>query len=176
MNITAHLHKFESIANDWMMALDTYDERNFNCKPDQESWSIGQVYYHLVHGTQNFHLRMVRQCMDNPAHAHEKKTFPGKIVFFMGRFPPIRIKVPPSDMYTPKQPESIAAIRRDLNTLIGTMPTIANELSQKQHQGKAQHPRFGYLSGDEWFAMIQMHFRHHLYQKNRLDSFLQKGA
>ncbi|HNI11033.1 MAG TPA: DinB family protein, partial [bacterium] len=82
MNITAHLHQFESIANDWMMALDTYDERKFNRAPDQESWSIGQVYYHLVHGTQNFHLRMVRQCMDNPDHAHEKKTFPGKIVFF----------------------------------------------------------------------------------------------
>lgn len=176
MNINKHLKKFESIASVWLKALVTYDENNFARKPDDDNWSIGQVYYHLTRGTQNFHLRMVRQCIDNLTNAHEKKAFPGKIVFFTGSFPAIRVKVPPSNMYTPKQPESISEMHQELNTLIEVMRTVAQELSQKRDQGKTQHPRFGYLNGDEWFAMIQMHFRHHLHQKKRLDDFLKKGA
>jgi hypothetical protein len=36
------------------------------------------------------------------------------------------------------------------------------------------HPRLGAVNGKEWFALVDMHYRHHLHQFNRLKTFLEK--
>ncbi|MEW5597133.1 DinB family protein, partial [Peribacillus frigoritolerans] len=39
---------------------------------------------------------------------------------------------------------------------------------------KVQHRRMGYLNAEEYFQLIEMHFRHHLRQKERIDRVLLK--
>jgi hypothetical protein len=173
MHTQKTLERFESVAQEWMRALNIYSDQNFLQKQDENSWSIGQVYNHLVNGTNRFHLQMIAACLEGRGKEMKGgKKFPGKFVFFTGSFPNTKIKVPPSETYTPKQPAGREAIREGLQQLIQTMRTTADKVSGAPVTMKAEHPAFGYLNAHEWFDLIEMHFRHHLRQKKRLDQFL----
>lgn len=173
MDTQKTLKKFETVAQEWVRALDTYSDQNFLQKPDEQSWSIGQVYNHLVTGTNRFHLQQIATCMENRGKEMKGgKKFPGKFVFFTGSFPNTRIKVPPSATYTPKQPDGREVMREGLIQLIQTMRDAAAKLPPASPTMKTEHPAFGYLNAEEWFRLIEMHFRHHLRQKKRLDHFL----
>lgn len=173
MNHQKTFEQFESVAQKWINALDSYTEEQFAKKPDEHSWSIGQVCNHLVNGTNRFHLHNIALCLDGKGKDMSgEKKFPGRIVFFLGSFPPVRIKVPSSENYTPKQPSSIGEMRTGFIQLIETMRGTAGKIGMAGHLIKTEHPALGYLNAHEWFALIEMHFRHHLRQKVRLDQFL----
>jgi len=168
-------YQFEKTARLWLVSLNDYTEEQFARKPE-EPWSIGQVYFHLVVGTERFHLRACRKCLEHRAEVMEGgKTMPGKIVFLFGSFPPAKIRVPPSDDYTPKQPLSRAEMREGLLKLIETMRTLAPQIAHASPVQKWKHPALGMLNAEEWYRLIEMHFRHHLRQKKRLDKFLAHG-
>jgi len=166
-------YHFEKTARVWLVALNEYTDEQFARKPSETQWSIGQVYYHLVMGTQNFHLRACKRCFEHRGEVTEGgKTLPGKIVFLLGSFPSAKIRVPPSPEYTPKQPESRAEMREGLLKLIETMRALAPQIDQASPVQKWKHPALGMLNAIEWYRLIEMHFRHHLRQKARLDKFL----
>jgi hypothetical protein len=52
------------------------------------------------------------------------------------------------------------------------MNTVATLISESQFNGKTKHPGLGYFSAKEWLQFANMHFRHHLRQKKRIDVFL----
>jgi hypothetical protein len=167
------LSQFEKTAEIWLTSLSQYSEEQFAKKPDANSWSIGQVYSHLVNGTRRYQLQQVVQCLETrPTAGNLQKKLPGKLVFLLRSFPPMRVKVPPSETYTPKQPQNIEAIRIGLEELIIIMQATERKLSSASETSKTSHPAFGFLNAREWFQLIEMHFRHHLHQKKRLDSFL----
>ncbi|MBL7994327.1 DinB family protein [bacterium] len=173
MNLQKILTRFESVANEWLLSLDTYSEEQFTKKPDADSWSIGQAYNHLIAGTNRFHLQHIGLCLDGKGKEMKGgKKFPGKFVFLTGSFPAAKIKVPPSEAYTPKQPAGIAEMRSGLTQLMEKMRETSAKIAAASDSMKTEHPAFGYLNAHEWFAMIEMHFRHHLRQKKRLDQFL----
>jgi hypothetical protein len=175
MHPSKSLTKFNKVLAVWEQALDGYSEADFLRKPDEDAWSIGQVYVHLVGSAKVFHLRQATQCLENPAHQNEGKTMPGRIVYFLGGMLPMRIKVPPSPQYTPPQPQSIGEIREKIAALKPLMTEMADRIAQQSGSGKTTHPAFGHLNAEEWFQLIDMHFRHHLRQKRRLDTFLANG-
>ncbi|MNG40670.1 hypothetical protein D3C84_1293620 [compost metagenome] len=39
-------------------------------------------------------------------------------------------------------------------------------------KGKVQHGGFGWLNAREWYGLVDMHFLHHLRQKNELEQSL----
>jgi hypothetical protein len=164
------LSAFERSAEIFRGALASYTEEQFAAKPDADSWSLGQMYFHLVNGTQVYHMRQISNCLAGSETGGKK--LPGKIFFFIGSFPPVRVKVPPSEAYTPKQPADIAAMRDGLEIVIGKMRELSKTISVSESIGKAQHPAFGFLSALEWYQLIEMHFRHHLKQKNRLEKLI----
>jgi hypothetical protein len=167
------LSQFEKTACLWLASLSQYSEEQFAQKPNADSWSIGQVYNHLVAGTRLFPLQQIAQCLEGKqTEKNVGKKFPGKLTFFLGSFPPIRIKVPPSDTYTPKQPPNIEAEKTGLEKLVKIMGETEQKLSGASEIPKTAHPAFGFLNAREWFHLIEMHFRHHLRQKKRLDRFL----
>jgi hypothetical protein len=164
--------KYKQVAGIWESELDTYSDEQFTKKPSEESWSIGQVYGHLVIGTMNYHIRQIEQCLLSDENQKEKKTFPGKLMFFIKSFPPVRIKVPPSPTYTPQQPESKKTIVAEMQLLQEKLRDLSVEIDTAVHFGKTKHPALGYLNAGEWYQLIIMHFRHHLRQKKRIDSFI----
>lgn len=169
-------YQFEKTARFWLVSLNDYTEEQFARQPAGQ-WSIGQVYYHLVVGTEKLHLRACQKCLEHRAELLEGgKTLPGKIVFGLGSFLPAKIHVPPSDDYTPKQPQSRAAMREGLLKLIEAMRALAPQIDHASPVQKWKHPALGMLNAEEWYRLIEMHFRHHLRQKARLDKFLKTLA
>ena len=167
------LSDFEKTAEIWRSSLEHYSEEQFSRKPDGNGWSIGQVYNHLVGGTRRYQLRQIAACLDGKGtHNGEGKTISGMIVFALGRFLPARIKVPPSDAYTPKQPGGIQEIRAGLHHLIEAIREAGKALEGATEIQKTRHFILGALNAREWYQLTEMHFRHHLRQKGRLDQFL----
>lgn len=81
----------------------------------------------------------------------------------------MKIKVPPSPDYTPAQPESIEQIRDGIARVCLAVRETADAITASDLGGKVAHPAFGYLDATEWFGMIEMHWRHHVRQKRRVD-------
>ena len=163
------LARFNGTVDVWEAALENYSEAQLRQRPDAESWSMGQVYAHLVEGTLRFHLEQVKACLSGSGYARAGKTFPGRVAYWLGAFPPVRIKVPASPAYTPRQPESKAHVQERLAVLRQEMARTAARLAQGPEGGKTKHPAFGYLGAREWYQLIDMHFRHHLRQKRRIE-------
>jgi hypothetical protein len=175
MNNSKTLKKFEKTLELWKNELTKYDLKTLIKKPDSQSWSIGQVYIHLINATLNFHLQQVKICLENTENLEKKKNFRGIITYnILGSFPPIKIKVPPSEFYTPKQPDNKEQIIQGLDKVKEEMKSTLPKLENKK-QGKTNHPGFSYLNGNEWYRLIEMHFRHHLRQKERIDQYLKSG-
>lgn len=162
--------KFLEIAKRWLKDLDHYGEHQFRKKPDENSWSVGQLYDHLIHGTYNFHLQEIRNCLEKRNGAESgKKKFKGQILFTLGSFPPVKIKGIGGNN-EPAQPEKPELVKDEFFRFIKVMQKVAQELDQhKDNSYKTMHPTLGMLSGMEWYQLIEMHFRHHLRQKKVLD-------
>jgi hypothetical protein len=176
-NTSAVLSEFEKIANIWLDALNGYTEQQFALKPDAHSWSIGQVYYHLVKGTRAFHLQQIARCCEGKdVETGKGKSIPGKLTYLLGSFPPMKITVPPSESYTPKQPDSRESIRAELTALMATMREDEQKVAAAPEDQKTNHRGFGYLNAHEWYQLVEMHFRHHLRQKARIDAFLKTAG
>jgi DinB superfamily len=153
--------------------LPKYSADDFCKKQSEEAWSIGQMYQHLVKGTMVFHAKFAKDALATTENSSEGKTMPGKISYLIGGFPPIKIKVPASDEYTPPQPKSKEAVMEDFVNLKIQLKDLAEKIDASNSKGKTKHPGFGYLTALEWFQMIEMHFKHHLRQKKRLDTLLE---
>ncbi len=167
-------HRFIELMKPWEKALDEYSMEELMRKPGSESWSMGQLYMHLVPGTLGYHVPAFEQALNSSEGKRKRKNFKGIMVFYLIKgFPPKKIKVPPSDTYTPKQPQSKEALKEGMAELKQKMKSLSGRFAMDKG-GKVQHPALGYLNAKEWYKLIVYHFEHHLLQKKALDEFLGK--
>ncbi|MUT67443.1 DinB family protein [Paenibacillus sp. NEAU-GSW1] len=186
MDTKETLRKFEETVSVYIRELDGSSLDQLLWKPAEDEWSLGQMYMHLIRSAQFMQLRNAALCLEpggSPEVSRAGKTKPGEDLFKTGSFPPDRIRVPPSPQYTPPQPESkeqlVGGLRDTVRRMVEIEPTIASEFDPvtqvRLEPGKeivrntVLHPRFGGLNALEWFRLIEMHYRHHLLQKMRLD-------
>lgn len=173
------LAAFEATVERYVMELDSLGLEQLRSKPDKETWSIGQMYVHLIQSAQYLHLQNVDQCLASGEETWMpmgQKTERGKAVFESGSFPPIPIRVPASLEYTPCQPENKEQLLVGLRSVVERMKRTESGLIQASEEHKMVHPGFGPLHAQEWFLLIEMHYRHHLLQLARLQEFLQSNA
>ncbi len=175
MNNKQTLNNFLENIKIWEQELPNYEFSDLLKQEDNANWSLGQVYMHLINGTLSFHLKQLELCIHSSENKHLKKNFKGFLSYkLLKGIPPIKIKVPPTPAYTPKQPENIGEITNGLSVLKEKM-TNALQLFKEDQKGKTEHPGFGFLNAEEWYKLIEMHFLHHLRQKKRIDSYLQNS-
>ncbi len=165
---------FLSVFATWQDALYTYTESQLKEKTSPEGWTLGQVYNHLINSALFFHLKQVELCCAGNENQHARKNFKGFLSFhFLNGFPPIKIKVPPSETYTPMQPESKQEIQEKMN-LVKEKMAATLVLFETNKKGKTAHPAFAFLNAEAWYKIIEMHWRHHLRQKESMDGLLTK--
>jgi len=190
MNTKETLRKFEETVSGYIRELDGFSLEQLLWRPAKDEWSLGQMYVHLIRSAQFMHLRNIALCLapnGNGAVSSPGRTKQGEELFNAGSFPPERVWVPPSPQYTPLQPESKEQLMEGLRDTVRRMGEIepavaaafdleAQALSEPEKdtvfdlvQNTVVHPRFGGLNALEWFQLIEMHYRHHLLQKKRLD-------
>ncbi|GLX67231.1 DinB family protein [Paenibacillus glycanilyticus] len=170
------LQAFESAVERYREELGPLRMEQLLAKPSEEEWSVGQMVVHLIRSAQYMHLRNVDQCIaggDLVLAGTGVKTENGKAAFELGSFPPIRIRVPASPQYTPQQPDTKEQLIEGLRDVWERMKRTEPELIRAPLENTVPHPSFGALNAVEWFLLIEMHYRHHFLQLERLKDFLE---
>lgn len=173
------LNSFETTVERYVAELNLLSMDELLEKENEEEWSIGQMYMHLIQSALFMQLRNIDHCLTNnehTVHSDEVKTELGSQVFEAEQFPPVRVKVPASPQYTPLQPESKEQLAQGLQQVVERMRATASVLvPEKAVTGsKVLHPRLGALNAREWFHLIEMHYKHHFLQLDRLKMNLGK--
>ncbi|MEP6750508.1 MAG: DinB family protein, partial [Bacteroidota bacterium] len=153
----------------WIKALKHYSFIQLCTKPSPESWSPGQMYLHLVSDT-NFYIRQIKTCISSNDNAMEEASPFAKKMFLNNDFPDAIIEGDPSNAQIP-QPVSKEHLMGLMLNLKNEINAVAILISTTACKGKTKHPGFNYFSAEEWLQFADMHFRHHLRQKKRIDDF-----
>lgn len=168
---TEALQQFEKTVNHYLTELDTISMEQLLWQPGEGEWSLGQMFQHLIQSALYMQLKNIDRCLEGGVEtlgAEAEMTGQGKAVFAEGSFPPVRVHVPPSPQYTPVQPESKEQLVQGLNTVVERMRETLPKLVQASSHSTVPHPRFGPLNANEWYLLIEMHYRHHFLQLDRL--------
>ncbi|WP_339274609.1 DinB family protein [Paenibacillus sp. FSL W8-0426] len=169
------LQSLEETIGQYLSELNNLDMEQLLHKRCEEEWSVGQMYMHLIQSALFMHLKNVDQCLADHDFSWStvgEKTEEGKAVFKLGSFPQVRIRVPASPQYTPQQPQNKEQLTDGLNRVMERMKSKEPDLYQAPDHKKVPHPRLGELNAKEWFMLIEMHYRHHLLQLERLKNDL----
>ncbi|ASS97171.1 DinB family protein [Peribacillus simplex] len=166
--------RFEQVATYYIEELSKYSLDEFTRKPSEDEWSLGQMYNHLINGTLYLHLKAIKQCANGTTSDGGKKTEIGESIFKEGTFPPIRLKGPDTPDFTPPNPTGKEEVKEGLLQIIEKMQEIEKSSLTFRTARKFSTEEWDYLNAEEYFQLIEMHFRHHLRQKERIDQFLLK--
>jgi hypothetical protein len=165
-----NLEGFNLTMDNWITALDGYSYLQLCSKPLPASWSVGQVYVHLIEETK-FYFEQIEICVVTNDHSEQNPTEEGESMLRNNSFPDQMLEGGPANAHI-QQPVSKEELMISFKNLKDEMNRMAALIAATEFKGKTRHPGLGYFSAAQWFQFAEMHFRHHLRQKERIDDFL----
>ncbi|MCS6796009.1 MAG: DinB family protein [Raineya sp.] len=172
INLAEITEKIQMHLQVYSNSLTAYSDEAFIFKADENTWSLGQMYEHLLISTE-FFMAQVRGCLKEEKGGWEgEKTPVGEQIFAFGSFPPIEIKVP-EKYQTAGEPVAKAKsfYQERFAELIQDLPSLQKEIEANPTNYKRKHAIFGMITASEWFWCIEAHLRHHFRQKEKLEKF-----
>ncbi|MFC4874371.1 DinB family protein [Negadavirga shengliensis] len=169
INVHQLTKKFNVIIDYWLTELKGYSFDQLLLQPDQNSWSMGQVYAHIIEET-GFFFQQVRICLSDNENSAKSMSEGAKELFLTNAFPNKKLVGPPEIVVG--QPGNKIQLQVGLMDLYDQANDLGKEISNNDNSGKTKHPGHGYLDAREWYQYAEMHLRHHIRQKDRIDSFL----
>jgi DinB family protein len=168
------IEDFNQTIDEWIKESERYNFTQLSAKPSPASWSMGQLYMHLIQST-HFFIRQIKICTSGNDNINEEAFDAAKAMFRNNEFPDLLLEGPPSNATTP-QPVSKEYLVTELQHLKDEINKEGALISASQYRGKTKHFGLGYFTANEWLQFAEMHFRHHLRQKKRLDDFLKENS
>ncbi|RNB80150.1 DinB family protein [Brevibacillus fluminis] len=151
--------------------LQTYSLEQMRYIPEPGSWSLGQMYSHVILVGMEY-LDNVEACSQAKEEQPLGKTKGGEQLFARGGFPPIKIKLPDVPENTPSNTESKEDLAAGLDRVQQRLMEWCEKVGEVNPRAKVEHGGFGWLNAREWFDLVEMHFRHHGRQKQELEQRL----
>ena len=167
------IEDFNQTIDTWIDALQRYSIEDLTAKPSPDSWSMGQLYNHIIDETE-FYVGRIRICTSSNRNSNREMSMEGKEMFRNNAFPDERLKGAPSNSRIP-QPKSKEELVKKFMDLRMAMNDTAVVMKETFFNGKAKHPGHNYLNASEWLQFADMHMRHHLRQKKRIDDSLRSS-
>ncbi|MEO5599762.1 MAG: DinB family protein [Cyclobacteriaceae bacterium] len=164
------IENFNRTIDLWIKELGHYSFIQLCAKPPSNSWSLGQVYRHLIDDAK-YYIKQVKICVAINDYANEQAAHDAKTMFCNNNFPDEILEGSPANTHMP-QPDNKDQLLNDLLNLKSEINKVAVMISKTSFNGKTKHPGLDYFSATEWFQFADMHFRHHLRKKKRIDEFL----
>lgn len=164
------IQSFTHIIDIYIKELEHYNFMQLCAKPTPNSWSLGQMYMHLIADT-TYYIEQIKICVASNADAAEEASADAKIMFLNNDFPDEALEGAPDNAYIP-QPDSKEQLTNNLINIKVEMNKMVVLISGTLFKGKTKHPGHDYFSAKEWLQFAEMHFRHHVRQKKRIDDFL----
>jgi hypothetical protein len=167
---TKGIKEFDQAIDHWIQQLDHYSWSQLSAKPSPSSWSIGQIYVHLIEAT-HFFVKQINIATSSNDNIDGEAYPQAKAMFNNDALPDVLLDGPPSNALTP-QPESKDRLLAGLEQLKIEVRTAKQGIEKSTFKGKTKHFGLGYFTATEWLHFAEMHMRHHLRQKKRLDAYL----
>lgn len=167
------IDQFNNTIDIWITELEQYRFDELLAKPDAAGWSLGQVFMHVIEDTR-YYIEQIEFCLNHCSFISENMSESAKAMFLKNELPDVRIKGDPSVSENVRQPVSKELLQEEMMELKQEMNMIWKKIIDSGRKGKAKHPGLGYFSEQEWVQFAEMHLRHHLKQKERLDILLAK--
>ena len=165
------LKRFNETIEKWITYLDDYTLIMLQQQPNAESWSLGQVYVHIVQDTQYFigeiKASLALKSDDSEKEMHEY----AKAVFQHNEFPDMFVPNP-SNSPGLRQPASKAELLQSLQLIKEEINQLCAQADFSAAKGKTEHPGLHFFNALEWLQFAEIHMRHHLRQKSRIDAQL----
>jgi hypothetical protein len=161
---------FNDTLNNWAEALSMYSFSELKATPIPGRWSLGQIYMHLMQESE-FFFEQVKTCASNDENAEEQMLPEGREMFLNNGFPDQLIEGPPTNALV-TQPDSKEYLVGRLGDLRSQIEFLAEFIATTSFNGKTRHPGLGFFDAGEWFQFTEMHLRHHLRQKARVEKAL----
>ncbi|TWI88949.1 DinB family protein [Chitinophaga japonensis] len=138
-------------------------------QPQPGSWSMGQVYVHIIGDTAWFADQM-EACLLNNINSEQEMHEHAKAIFRNNRFPDGPLENP-ANAGMP-QPQSREALLQGLTAIHEKVNRLYARFDFSAATGKTEHPGFRFFNAAEWLQFAEMHMRHHQRQKQRIDDAL----
>jgi hypothetical protein len=171
------LTAFKAHVAKWKELVEKYELEELTRKPNEASWSLGQVCYHVIMMHEVFYMKHAWQCLnkeEGAAITGGSKNFMGRIIFFFKSIPPMKIKMPDSHAFEPPQPESKKQLIIDFEKVLMQMEEVYAQLPNADLNIRSKHPMLDMLNAWEWFQGAEFHAKHHFLQAQRVEKFLGK--
>ena len=155
----------------WISELNKFSHDQLLLKPDTNSWSMGQLYMHILNDT-NWYINQMNLSIEDTQNCHREMNEEGKALFERSSFEDKKIAGDPILSAQIKQPQSIDSLIKDYTILKDEMNLVWKKMYEASSHGKSEHPGLGYFTGHQWLRFAEMHMRHHLKQKDNIENFL----
>lgn len=166
----AVIQQLNNTVNQWLGYLENYTIGQLHMQPGAGSWSIGQVYTHIISETEYF-IGQAKKCLAHNNDYDKQMHANAAAMFKANSFPAILIEGPATGKYI-AQPVSKEAVIKELQLLQHEANEVYNKLIESNAAGKTQHPGLLFFNAIEWLQFADMHMRHHIRQKERIDAVL----
>ncbi|MDO3628471.1 DinB family protein [Mucilaginibacter sp. BT774] len=167
---TILLNAFNETIRKWIGFLEDYTLEMLCKKPDDKSWSLGQVYTHITDDTAWFVVQMAAAMQtsdDSEKEMHEH----ARAMLQNNSFPDMMIEGPATNTYI-KQPETKDEMKQKLLAIEAEVNNLYASFDASKTTGKTRHPGLLYFNTLDWLQFAEMHLRHHFKQKKRIDEKL----
>lgn len=177
MNTTKLIIRFNQKAKEWMTELENYDERAIHLRPIEGSWSVSEVYDHVMRVTRSYQIPNLKSSLTESAKRKKRKNKYGIAVFNLGIRKNIHMKMEefPTSLvsaFTPVQRNKDELVQ-DFASFILEVNGLQDFLMKSNKRNKQYHPMFGDIDTTEWFALIELHMWQHDKQRRKLKSYLE---
>ena len=156
------------LLNGFIADLQTYPDNKLREIPSDGSWSLGQMYQHLIEVSLEY-LENAEACKKAAADPNLEKSDGGKALFERGGFPPIKIKLPDLPGNSPSNSRTKQELLQGLLEVEKRMEQQEKSAAETNPACKQRHGGFGWLNAKEWYVLVDMHLRHHLRQKKEIE-------
>lgn len=176
MNTTKLLALFNKEIKIWLKDLEDLDEVQLFINPSEKSWSLAEVYDHIMRVTRTYQIPNLQKSMTSEAARKKRKNKYGLAVFNLGLRKNIKMKMetfpqPLVSDFTPQKRQK-SDLLQDFKLFIKEVNDLEPLLHQSTKLNKQYHPMFGDINTKEWFALIELHIWQHKKQKKRILEFL----
>ncbi len=171
MNTAKLKQQTDTIIDYWIDEISKYNIEQINAKPAPDSWSLGQVGIHLWMSAKGFFFKNADRCLANEkAETGKRKNMAGYLVFLFGTMPSVKVKMPTQVAVEPRAPESKEYLIAKLQEIKELSHQYIDKIPQSDVRLRTRHPFLGWLNTAEWIQLCNIHFRHHLKQKKRIQA------
>ncbi len=154
----------------WIEEFKGYDFDNIVMKPSENEWSMGQVGIHLWMSAKGFFFKNAKKCLSKEGTEKGKsKKFGAHLIFTFKMMPPVRYEMPKQVSVVPKQPETKEQLIGKLEEIKKMASDYIHRIPQSDPELKIKHPFLGWLNTSEWITLCNIHCRHHVRQKKRIE-------